>query len=62
MSAEMIAMRGRLQKEGDVIHVICDRIVNHDEMWRAIAQTDFTAFLDHSPRDDLITIRGHDFD
>ncbi|WP_232493062.1 error-prone DNA polymerase [Novosphingobium kaempferiae] len=42
MSASMIAMRGRLQKEGDVIHIICDRIVNHDDMLRAIAQSDFT--------------------
>jgi len=28
MSASMIAMRGRLQKEREVIHVICDRITD----------------------------------
>lgn len=26
MSSSMIAMRGRLQKEGEVVHIICDRI------------------------------------
>ena len=42
MSSSMIAMRGRLQKEGEVIHVICDRITDHDEMLRSIGRTGFT--------------------
>jgi len=42
MSASMIAMRGRLQKEGEVIHIICDRITDHDAMLRSIGRTDFT--------------------
>tara|TARA_Y100000780_G_C13449517_1_gene326539 strand:- start:49 stop:621 length:573 start_codon:yes stop_codon:yes gene_type:complete len=42
MSASMIAMRGRLQKEGEVIHIICDRIVDHDEMLRSVGRMDFT--------------------
>ena len=42
MSSSMIAMRGRLQKEGEVIHIICDRITNHDDMLRSIARADFT--------------------
>jgi error-prone DNA polymerase len=41
MSASMIAMRGRLQKEGEIIHVICDRIIDHDEMLRSIGRTEF---------------------
>jgi error-prone DNA polymerase len=41
MSASMIAMRGRLQKEGEVIHVICDRIIDHDDMLRSIGRTEF---------------------
>jgi error-prone DNA polymerase len=41
MSSSMIAMRGRLQKEGDVIHVICDRITDHDPMLRSIGRTNF---------------------
>jgi error-prone DNA polymerase len=41
MSASMIAMRGRLQKEGEVIHIICDRITDHDDMLRSIGRTDF---------------------
>jgi error-prone DNA polymerase len=40
MSASMIAMRGRLQKEGEVIHIICDRIVDHDDMLRSIGSMD----------------------
>jgi error-prone DNA polymerase len=31
-----------LQKEGDVIHVICDRIIDHDDMLRWIGRTPFT--------------------
>ncbi|GFZ93910.1 error-prone DNA polymerase [Sphingobium fuliginis] len=42
MSASMIAMRGRLQKEGEVIHIICDRITDHDEMLRSIGRMDFS--------------------
>jgi len=42
MSSSMIAMRGRLQKEGDVIHIICDRITDHDDMLRSIGRMDFT--------------------
>jgi error-prone DNA polymerase len=41
MSSSMIAMRGRLQKEGEVIHVICDRITDHDDMLRSIGRTSF---------------------
>ncbi|BAK67329.1 error-prone DNA polymerase [Sphingobium sp. SYK-6] len=41
MSSSMITMRGRLQKEGEVIHVICDRILNQDDMLRSIGRTDF---------------------
>ncbi|EIZ78373.1 error-prone DNA polymerase [Novosphingobium sp. Rr 2-17] len=41
MSSSMIAMRGRLQKEGEIIHVICDRIIDHDAMLRSIGRTDF---------------------
>ena len=41
MAASMIAMRGRLQKEGEVVHIICDRIVDHDTMLRSIGQMEF---------------------
>ncbi|GFZ86391.1 error-prone DNA polymerase [Sphingobium fuliginis] len=41
MSASMIGMRGRLQKEGEVIHIICDRITDHDEMLRSIGRSEF---------------------
>jgi error-prone DNA polymerase len=35
----MMAMRGRVQKEGEVIHIICDRITDHDAMLRSIGRT-----------------------
>lgn len=38
----MIAMRGRLQKKGEVIHTICDRVMDHDDMLRSIGRMDFT--------------------
>ena len=41
MSASMIAMRGQLQKEGEVIHIICDRIIDHDDMLRSIGRMNF---------------------
>ena len=47
MSASMIAMRGRLQKEGEVIHIICDRITDHDDMLRSIARMDFAVRPSH---------------
>ena len=42
MSASMIALRGRLQKEGEVIHIICDRITDHDDMLRSIGRQAFS--------------------
>jgi error-prone DNA polymerase len=41
MSAAMIGMRGRVQKEGDVIHVICDRIVDYSELPAQVGQRSF---------------------
>ena len=32
MSAAMIGMKGRVQKEGEVIHVICDRIIDYGDL------------------------------
>ena len=47
MSSSMIAMRGKLQKEGEVIHVICDRITDHDAMLRSIAGREFRVMPGH---------------
>jgi hypothetical protein len=41
-SAWVIAMRGRLQNEGEVIHIVCDRITDQDEMLRSIGRVNFT--------------------
>ena len=41
MSAAMIGMKGRVQKEGQVIHVICDRIVDHGPLLAQVGQMDF---------------------
>ncbi|RYD42111.1 MAG: DNA polymerase III subunit alpha, partial [Sphingomonadales bacterium] len=42
MSASMIAIRGRLQKEGEVIHIICDRVVDHDALLRSLGRHDLS--------------------
>ncbi len=41
MSAAMIGMKGRLQKEGEVIHVICDRIIDYGDLLGRVGQMDF---------------------
>ena len=71
MSASMIAIRGRLQKEGEVIHIICDRITDHDAMLRSIAQGDVSIAPGRGDgarngggpdsRDAPLRIRSHDF-
>ncbi|MES2443388.1 MAG: error-prone DNA polymerase [Pseudomonadota bacterium] len=38
MSASMVSLRGRLQKEGAVIHVIVDRVVQRDDMLRSVGR------------------------
>ncbi|MBM6577844.1 error-prone DNA polymerase [Microvirga sp. SRT01] len=41
MSAAMISMKGRVQKEGQVIHVICDRIIDQGTLLAQVGQMDF---------------------
>lgn len=41
MSAAMIGMKGRVQREGLVIHVICDRIIDHGGLLAQVGQMDF---------------------
>ncbi len=37
----MIGMKGRVQKEGEVIHVICDRIVDHGDLLHRMGEMSF---------------------
>ena len=41
MSASMIGMKGRAQKEGEVIHVICDRIIDHGDLLHRVGAMSF---------------------
>lgn len=71
MSASMIAMRGRLQKEGEVIHIICDRIIDHDALLRSVGRSDLSIAPGRGDgarngggpdsRDAPLRIRSHDF-
>ncbi|MDZ3831925.1 MAG: error-prone DNA polymerase [Sphingopyxis sp.] len=71
MSASMIAMRGRVQKEGEIIHIICDRITDHDAMLRRVGRHDLAiapgrgdgARSGGGPdsREPALRIRSHDF-
>ena len=49
MSAAMIGMKGRVQKEGEVIHVICDRIIDHGDLLHRVGEM---AFPHHTGRGD----------
>ncbi len=71
MSASMIAMRGRLQKEGEIIHIICDRIIDHDAMLRQVGRGDLSIAPGRGDgarngggpdsRDAPLRVRSHDF-
>ena len=71
MSASMIAMRGRLQKEGEVIHIICDRIIDHDALLRSVGRSDPSIAPGRGDgarngggpdsREPGLSIRSHDF-
>ncbi|MFC3784688.1 error-prone DNA polymerase [Sphingopyxis italica] len=71
MSASMIAMRGRLQKEGEIIHIICDRIIDHDAMLRQVGRGDLSIAPGRGDgarngggpdsRDGPLRVRSHDF-
>jgi len=41
MSASMIGMVGRVQKEGDVIHVVCDRVIDHGDLLMQVGRMAF---------------------
>ena len=38
-------MDAKLQKKGEVIHIICDQIIDHDEMLPSVGRTDFRVTL-----------------
>lgn len=71
MSASMIAMRGRLQKEGEVIHIICDRIVDHDTLLRSVGSSAISVAPGRADgarsgggpdsREPALRVRSHDF-
>jgi error-prone DNA polymerase len=71
MSASMIAMRGRLQKEGEVIHIICDRIIDHDALLRQVGRSDLSIAPGRGDgarnggwpdsREPVLRVRSHDF-
>lgn len=41
MSASMVGLKGRVQKEGEVIHVICDRIIDHGDLLHRVGDMSF---------------------
>ncbi len=41
MSAAMVSLRGRLQREGEVTHVIIDRVVDHGDLLRQVGEMAF---------------------
>jgi error-prone DNA polymerase len=41
MSASMVGMKGQVQKEGEVIHVICNRIIDHGDLLHRVGEMSF---------------------
>ena len=41
MSASMVGLKGRVQREGEVIHVICDRIVEYGDLLMKVGDMSF---------------------
>ena len=41
MTAAMVALRGRLQREGEVTHVIIDQVVDHADLLRSVGEMAF---------------------
>ncbi len=37
----VIGMKGRVQKEGEVIHVICDKIIDHGPLLHQVGEMSF---------------------
>lgn len=42
MSASMIGRKGRVQKEREVVHVICDRIIDYGQLLHEVGEMSFT--------------------
>ncbi|KTE16908.1 error-prone DNA polymerase [Sphingopyxis sp. H115] len=71
MAASMIAMRGRVQKEGEIIHIICDRITDHDAMLRQVGRSSLSIAPGRGDgarngggpdsREPALRVRSHDF-
>lgn len=41
MTSAMVSLKGRVQKEGEIIHVICDRITDHTAMLSRVGEMSF---------------------
>jgi error-prone DNA polymerase len=41
MTASMIGMKGQVQKEGEIIHVICNRIIDHGDLLHRVGELSF---------------------
>ena len=60
MSASMIACRGKVQKEGEVIHVVADRLTDLSPLLASVGQRDGTFPLQHGRGDAAAHPNGED--
>ena len=67
MSAPMIGIKGTVQREGEVIHVVIDRVEDHSSLLRSVAGLDFPhrygpgdGAVHGSPDPRLHPVRDHD--
>jgi error-prone DNA polymerase len=52
LSASMLACRGKVQREGDVIHVVADRLIDLSDLLRTVGERDEAFPLPHGRGDE----------
>ena len=67
LSSGMIACRGRLQREGDVIHLVAEYLIDLSDLLRSVANRDNRPRLSHGhepseqKREPVIRVTTRDF-
>jgi len=60
LSAGMIACHGRVQREGEVVHVITDRLEDLSDLLRSVGERDGSAPMQHGRHDAAVQPAGSD--
>ena len=61
LSSSMIAVRGRVQREGEVVHLVVHRIVDLSRDLASVGQRDVATVGQQGPEADSIRVKARDF-